>query len=324
MKILIAMICLLFLLLNIAFAGDQKGNGGDSVDCGEKSYLLDFYLRPGTYVESSLNELEIVDKLLDKIAAFSPVRAELYRARLGKFMSQTTFVNGSLGTISDIGIDYPRLPEGCKIVQAALQKLIVFGNEKRYFISQEQWSKLSGLHRAGLILHELFYLELQAKDSFKLGRFNAYLFANFSNQLNKKEFYTTFKQTGFKWVYLFDIPMDVAALKITDSVVTSLSTYPDMPFKILNQEVSSVAQFIDSYPTGVPKQLTYRGELKYQSKGANYRICGAQVTNCKVSFNPDRSLSSLNQVEVTDLGSGKVETGMTIRFDKNGGVDVVR
>lgn len=315
-KLLLCLFC--FLLGAQAFAGDQKGNGGNTIDCGEKSYFFDFYVNKGEYLETDMDEISIVESVLSKMESLNPVRVSIYRERLHDFFNSAQFVKSAdLGVIYDRGISF-ELPKGCKIVQAVIQKLVVFGNEKRYLISDNQWNKLSALHRAGLIMHELFYWELQAKTSLKLGQFNAYLFRNLTQgEFNKVEFYNLMKYTDFEWVYLYGIPMKTSLLSVSADKISSLGTYPDMPFKILNNEVKSVAQIIDSHSTGVPKTVNYKGTVIFKNAEFDFMACSVNKV-CKMGLNADGSIRSLDQVSVTDRRTNNTVRVNAVEFDKNG------
>lgn len=311
------MILVLFMFLfgSLANAGDHKGNGGNSINCGETAYFYDFYVNPGTYPEMEGNEFQIAQEVLNQMQEFTPVRVELYRERLKAFLELSRFVSDAhLGVINDTGMSIP-LPRECSVVQTIIQKIVVFGNEKRFLISRPQWDRLSPLHRAGLIIHELLYWEIQAEDSRKLGQFNAYLFQKLQKGYEKAEFFSRLKSSGLKWVYLHGIPMDVSLLTITEDKITSLSTYPDLAFSILNNEVTSVRQILDHHFTGMPKVVSYKGIVNFENSEYVMTACSPGKV-CKMGLTPGGELKWLQNVELVHKVTGKRITKDVFNFDE--------
>lgn len=312
---------LLFVFSMNIFAGDHKGNGGNSVECGDKAYFFDFFANPGQYPDYTTNEFTIVEDVLEKMQTLTPVRVEIYRERLKNFLSMSSFVkDANLGVIFDTGTSVS-LPEGCRIVQTIIQKRVVLGTDKRFLVSEPLWNKLSPVHRAGLILHELLYWELDSKNSLLLGKFNAYLFQNFERGYDAAEFYRLMKITGFKWVYLHGIPVDVALLSITPGKVSAFATVPDLDIDVLGQKVKSVKQMLELYPTGVQKSVSYKGSMMFEDASFEYKVCPSG-SGCKVFFNQDGSLKGLSSVNVLNKTSLATQFGKTISFGKNGEIQV--
>ncbi len=156
------------------FAGDFKGNGGSSVQCsGKPLQILDFFEMPwplqlGPPNLSAEAKSEIY---LQRLAAFSPRRADLYRLWFQRFQSEAVFLDGiPIDKIPDTDFTPP---PGCVLVQVVNQNPALLPPGKHYLVDSELWRELSTDQKVGLIFHELLYRESKAKNSIQIRKLNA-------------------------------------------------------------------------------------------------------------------------------------------------------
>jgi hypothetical protein len=178
--------------------GANGGNGGDAIVCklpsGKVSVeLLDYYeartqLKDLTTGQSlqldfgapGLSASEIVDLLISRIAAVSPMRAERYREQAQAFMAETSFLpDADLTDIPDS--QHVAVPKNCEIKQMVIQRKTPFAMQSRYTVDQTLWALLSEANKAGTILHEIIYreaIELGQSNSIPTRYFNARVASN--------------------------------------------------------------------------------------------------------------------------------------------------
>ncbi len=159
----------LLLLVNIAFAGNERGNGGDVVVCrndnGEISSveLLDYYegrilrghvLIPGN--NSSIDELSAL--LVSMIKQHSRSLAAYLKEGIENFNNNSSFLEDTvLPDISDS--EHLIVPNGCSVEQIAVQihDDYKFPGDNKYLIDKKLWDAVTDFNKFGLILHELIY-----------------------------------------------------------------------------------------------------------------------------------------------------------------------
>lgn len=322
-KIVILIFC--FIISAPVFAGDRKGNGADIVVCSDKASLLDFYESDLQEFNWNGTEQELVINLIGKLDHISASRFTSYIEQVNNFYNDSQFVTESeLGPIADSGNIKKPIPTSCKLVQGVIQKLIVFGNEKRFLINKIQWEKLTTINKAGIIFHELIYKELQSLDSSKIRSFNAWAFSTSLEQIDQATFYRNFKAADFKWIYLTGYPMDAQKLVIDDSAIRSRYTFPGKVFKIFNQDVTSKSHMVDSYTNGRPKVIQYKGPVILETQNYKLRICTSiQSDNCKINLSNEGTITLMNSVDLTDKISGEIFSNKIVKFGKDGEVEEI-
>jgi hypothetical protein len=320
----------LFLFLSLiisvtSMAGDRKGNGADLVVCSDKVTLLDFYENDLEEMKWNLTEQDLVIHLISKMDNISPGRFNSYIEQVKNFYNDTKFVTESeLGPIADSGNIKKPIPASCKLVQGVIQKLIVFGNEKRFLINKVYWDKLNVVNKAGLIFHELVYKELQSINSSKIRTFNSWVFSTAESSIDPATFYKNFKDADFKWINLYGYPMDAQKLILDDSPIRSRYTFPDKAFIIFDQTVMSKSHMVDSYTNGRPKVIQYKGQVSLETSAYKLTICSSEHgENCKLNLASDGSITLMNNADVVDKTTGESYSNKTIKFGKNGAVEEV-
>lgn len=207
---------LLLLTTTAAQAWTYKGNGGYSVVCPNGAELLDYY--EGRVIRNfKLNlgppELPVPDKikiLLDRLAARSPQRAARYRLQYNDFLKEARFLsNIDLGEIGDA--DPIVVPAGCKPVPTINQRTPDFPGDPRYIVKLEIWNLLNNDSKAGLILHELIYRELQQETSINTRYFNSLLASEQFETLDAKTYLEISLRVGFKSENIQGVEVDLTA-----------------------------------------------------------------------------------------------------------------
>lgn len=320
MNIKILILFLVVLFSHKSIAGDKKGNGAGFVVCPTQTTLLDFYEGKLESFNWNGNEIDLAIYLINKFQDLNPVRSENYIQLITNFYKETKFeADSELGYIPDAGTIRVEIPRECRLVQGVLQKLIVFGQEKRYLISKNQWDKLDTINKAGVILHEVIYRELQSPNSYYIRHYVNWLFSTALVPVNDKVFYQELKNADFKWVYLDGFPMDVEKLIIGSGPIRSRFSYPNLPFLILNQSVISKAHIVDSYPNGSPKVIHYKGSISYETPKYSLKICAnTMLDNCRINLAQNGMINVFNNVDITDKQTGTLLENKSISLDENG------
>lgn len=324
MSIKIIILFLIVLFSQQSFGGDKKGNGAGFVVCPSHTTLLDFYEGNLKTFSWDGNEIELAIFLIKKYQDLNPVRSENYIHLINNFYQETKFESDSeLGYIPDAGTIRVDIPRECRLVQGVLQKLIVFGQEKRYLINKNQWDKLDTINKAGVILHEVIYRELQSPNSYYIRHFVNWLFSTALEPVEQKTFYQEIKNADFKWVYLNGFPMDVEKLILDQGPVRSRFSYPNLPFLILNQTVTSKAHIVDSYPNGSPKVIQYAGTITFESPKYALQICAnSTLNNCRINLAQNGVINVFNNVNITDKQTGILLENKSISIDESGAITI--
>jgi len=153
-----------------AMAGHEVGNGGIVVACRDNQgqiqsvELFDYYeareLR-GIHIDLGSPGFNVERKTkiaLDRLARFSPLRAQTYAEQIKSFPTEARFLKGAeIPPLSDAGDVF--LPRGCQIEQIVIQKEPRFPGDPRYLVNQDLWDKMDSANLAGLLLHEVIYRE---------------------------------------------------------------------------------------------------------------------------------------------------------------------
>jgi hypothetical protein len=316
------LVIFLFFLSLTASAGDRKGNGADFVACPDRTSLLDFYENDFIDFPWEGTEIELVHLYLEKMSLYSPIRAKIYLEQANNFYKEVKFVEDStLGKVDDSGGMKKPLPENCKLYQGIIQKLVVFGSEKRYLIDKKEWGKLPVLHRAGAIVHELIYRELQTENSRKIKNFNEWFFSTKLETIAEDDFYRQMQIIGFPWVYLYNYPMDVQTILLNNGPIRATFTFAEMPFYLFNQKIFSKRHYVDSFSNGHPRAILYKGSIKFENENFQFEVCPRESTSsCRISLDENGKVVMLNNVNLTEKKSGKFFPMRSIRFNENGEV----
>ncbi len=182
-------------IISSSFAGNEVGNGGDVIICKTKEgktakeikkepVLLDFY-EYKTEMKFKQDEFDFQDEyrvaqaVIERLKKISKKLHSQYSKDLEKFRVKVRFLSGEeLSNIEDSF--HISIKKGCEIKQIAIQRVDPLSNDTVIFINKDLYEKLSPLHKAGLILHELVYehfLFFEVKSSVKVRFFNRYLFS---------------------------------------------------------------------------------------------------------------------------------------------------
>ncbi len=163
----------IYFLLSFSTAGlsgQEAGNGGHLVKCGDTYRLLDFYEadQAGLTIDLGAPDLSVSDKIAlaaNRLAAFDPKLKDVIIQGAAVFESNSVLTDGIPKT-KDTG--KITLGTGCELVQFAIQYKprflgdISYAVERSLFESQD----ISNDEKAGLILHEiLFKDQLERKKS---------------------------------------------------------------------------------------------------------------------------------------------------------------
>ncbi|MFN8790722.1 MAG: hypothetical protein ACK5Y2_04625 [Bdellovibrionales bacterium] len=169
----------------LANTGSTKGNGGFVVSCqgaeGPSYHTLDLFEAERTrkFKLLKFSESKAVDiamKVVAQLETVSPRRSRLYQKQIREFYSRSAFVRNAVFT--DVKDAYPvYLPRFCKLVPAAIQTRYALPEEARYFINEEVWKKLSPVHQAALMVHEIVYWEFAHEYSVLTRAFVGLLFS---------------------------------------------------------------------------------------------------------------------------------------------------
>ena len=198
-----------------ALAANELGNGGDVMDCLNSPLnsleLLDYHEAENKFslpVELGGDHLSVDEKVhfaLDRLSRIDPTRAERYRGWFATFWEETSlsYLN-HLPELNDEGpVTTPH--EDCVVRQVAYQMQPELPGDKKFYIKKRDWERLDNNHRAGIVLHELIYLEAKGhrhRGSRKTRFFNALISNSGLDQLTFAEYGSLLKnQVSLPAVY---------------------------------------------------------------------------------------------------------------------------
>ncbi len=324
MKNLYSVIFLFLLLFSrIILAGDQKGSGADAVVCGDKVWLLDFYEQQiylnDEPLNSTQNELEILGRVLKKAEHVWTDRIDMYRKQIVYFHQESRMVDHTeLGDVTDTGNIDIRIPKECKLEQLILQKHIVFGTDKRFLINKNLWNKLSATHKAGAILHEIFYRELKLETSKPLRKLNAFVFKHLNESMPIIDFYQLMQDANFVWAYLYNIPIYLNSLDYKSIPLRARRVYPGKKIFTAGVGITSLEHMLESYNNGVPKFLFFRSYFWRMTNKYKIEAC-LEEEKCQISYFETGHIRSINNAFLIDLLTNKRSEKMIVYFDKETG-----
>jgi myo-inositol-1-phosphate synthase len=181
------MIFVFMVVPTLCQAGNKVGNGGNIISCrsaatmGTKMLLLDFYENNVKFEKSNKNFEILVEEQFDKLKSISPSLATQYLKRFEEVQNEIDFKSDAEFTsIPDSKHLFAPPAKDCKVVQTAIRKPKISGNEKRFLIRKDIWDSLDSMNKAGLITHEIIYehlAKLGEEDSVKARKVNAYLYS---------------------------------------------------------------------------------------------------------------------------------------------------
>lgn len=196
-SLLLASFTFSFALTLAANAANNKvGNGGDVVSCSASSpTLLDFYEGGVSPANSGKSSYEQAAAVIAKLKTIAPKLHEHYSSRLAKIENEIEFKNNvELTDLDDSKHLFKPLAKDCSIVQIAIRRAEVSGDEKRFLFRKDLWEQLPQSHQAGLLVHEIAYehlYRLGEQDSVKVRKLNRLLF---TDDLNSQKFWQAVKQ----------------------------------------------------------------------------------------------------------------------------------
>jgi hypothetical protein len=357
MKKTLPVLALVFLLPFGAQAGNERGNGGNTVVCRASSgaissiELLDYYeariLRGFTLDNppASMTADEDVARILARLARFKPNQAARITAAAAQFSQNAEFLaNTDLVPVDDSA--HIIVPAGCTVTQIVIQRTPEFPQDRIYVINQDLWSHLDAFNRAGLILHELLYHEaLENPDvvnSVALRYFNAYLATTAMANVTPAEFAAVDSYVPWLNVEYLGVdferraPLDgYPGILWADSVETIgpskmavlLSTPVDSGSMLRDPQgrsfsLAAVGQ--EFYPTGSPFQLHLSAPMSLSMVAGRPAFTQATsgITPATISFDSSgavRFVTGLSPANLTIAGQGfSLGTGSAVELDPQG------
>lgn len=177
---------LVILLMNIIYAGNEVGNGGDAIVCPKKApVLLDFFENRNSKVpykirkSEKINEYEYLLDIWSKLSKVSPRFYKKYSSDLMRFKSRVKLISGeSFRNVKDSF--HISLPKECRILQLAIQRKDTKSKETVFYINKDIYEKMDVKQKAGLISHEIIYEHFRyfgQNHSVNVREFNRFLFS---------------------------------------------------------------------------------------------------------------------------------------------------
>ncbi|MGK5087278.1 hypothetical protein WDW86_06945 [Bdellovibrionota bacterium FG-2] len=193
-------------------AGTEVGNGGDGLVCFDEHgnissvELLDFYegrAYRGINREMGSSRLSFAQKVqyvLDRLRRVDPARAEKLGAGIVSFLGvESRFLAGvNLVDIPDSGHLF--FPNGCRVVQVAIQHEPDIQGDARYVINKDLWDKMDDENRIGLALHELLYREALKYDhtnSIRVRYLNSVITSDQITTMTQKTYVNELRKSSF-------------------------------------------------------------------------------------------------------------------------------
>jgi len=256
--------------------GDERGNGGDVLECSFADSpvtleLLDiFETREIHEKELSLgdNSLTVekkVEIVLNRLKLFSKRRALKYKKWFDSFYKESKFLKDvNFGDIQDSSHIF--IPNNCKLKQIINQQNPRFSNDKRYFINKNLWDQLDNNNRAALILHELIYREMQTPTSIPVRRFIAYLISDALNNFTPEDFLRLAKEIGLNSLEIQSVLVDLSQYFAfyPNGQLKSAVPIKNSTFLYQSQELI-INRFISFYDNGQLNKLWGENTFHYQS-----------------------------------------------------------
>lgn len=168
-----------------AEGGNRVGNGGDIVNCGKESTILDFWevwrFKGPMQTEAGDTDKIILEKIISRLGRVAPDLASQYRRRAQTIFDDIDFSDEVKPIeLKDSLHAYEPQDEKCKVQQLAIRIGVPPAGAKRFIVHKGRYQALSPAAQAGLIMHEIIYEHLGRlgeSDSRRVRKLVAHLFA---------------------------------------------------------------------------------------------------------------------------------------------------
>ena len=171
------LLSLLLLVSPMAYAGFERGNGGNIVFCANETepMFLDYYI----YIRSEKKILfpilspvntpaiEKALQLIQPLNAFDSLPTERLAKTIRSFEQESYFINDMPRVaVADEGLRALIETYRCNIHQLIFQREIPTAEGVRYFISEKHWKMLNNDQKATAMVHEAVLREFMGKENF--------------------------------------------------------------------------------------------------------------------------------------------------------------
>jgi hypothetical protein len=333
MKTFILLLCFLG-LSPLVYAGNDTGNGGNSVVCQNSdgtvrfAELLDLYeARVMHGILPDLGALSIpyqqkVEDALGRLERLSPLRVAKYRNWISEFERDSLLLPGvTLIEVPDS--DHVALPSGCKRMQLIVQKAPQFPEDKRYTISKDIWDHLDNDSRAAAVLHEVVYREgfeeNHHTNSVAARYFNSILLSKRLGTMTIQEFVSLltalpFTDLGIRRYGVSDAFRAVTGIFISKSF--GLGKPKRFEFSALPLTFSAGGTAVESVWIVNP---SYDGDQALRDLGRGYMI-SAFGSPFRAELHPDSGLKGVYLERGIELSKGKwfEARNVIVRFNAEG------
>jgi len=197
MKSCFSFLTILF-ICSQGFTNNKVGNGGDGVFCKNSTIdtaeLLDFYEEKIDFKTGETKPETIAEQRFEQLKKVAPKLGAQYLKRLKEIFAEIEYKDDvALTDIKDSNHLFKPNSEDCKVLQVVIRKAKALPNEKRFLFRNDLWKKLSSLHQAGLLTHEIIYehfAKLGETDSIKARKMNRFIF---QSSLKAEDFWNFMK-----------------------------------------------------------------------------------------------------------------------------------
>lgn len=205
------------------------GNGGHAVQCAGNNTLrlLDYVEADDTRWKIDLgatsgDEVQVAKTVVQRLSRLDPVSSVEIGAKIDAIANEIRFVDQTLPFVGDTG--QVLLPNGCKLVQAALQMAHQLPGRGNYFVDKKVWQALPFESRVGLVLHEATYrvfIDNGAKDSSIARYFNGYLSSSNSIKDTREAYFKLLEELKKQPNTPFALGLPVSSV----SIVSAFESY---------------------------------------------------------------------------------------------------
>ncbi len=282
-KLLLFAVFIISLTVLSAFAyasGRTVGNGGNVVICdndGVKTYeVLDFYearVLRNVQIDFDLKGDTFESKaqfLIKRLERVSSVRAQLYQQFFQNFKQEVFWLKeGELNDISDSD-HITKPPQGCSIKQVVNQSNPVMPMDKRYFIDQKIWDKMTDTQRVGLVMHEIIY-----REAISLGHTNS-VSTRYLNSIISSGVMDEMSELGFAQI--------LRDLGFQSSKVQGVEVNLDKKYEVYsNGQLKKATVKEGSIYSLFNQQISLRDEISFYENGQVERLFLADMAQLKIN-----------------------------------------
>lgn len=335
------------------------GNGGDAVVCFKKDSagnqviqsveLLDYYeartifnwpVDLGEMTAPDSDGTEMALRAVERMSQRHPQTAYFYRKRIAEFFNDARIEYGiDLHEIDDANVtvttdyklekNYLYLPKGCKLVQLAIRRdKSKVPDKKTFSINGELWDRMSPLHRAGLILHEIMYEDLllsyehalfpiykQAPDS----RHVRYMVAVFSHPTLYLQDDADYLRTIYTYAsFIEDIVFVDLISSLTPEFTRLLPKTHDVELKVGNRTFLALrGSSFELYDNGTPKYIYLAKDTRIDLNTGSFIALGGS----KLEFSPEGAILSAYLAQETKFTFKEGSTVTVMGNEKIWGVN---